>query len=112
MSKPKLRQGDIVWLNFSPSRGAEMRGTHPAVVVSSNKYNRQTSFIRVCPITSQGNHFKGYVPLHGYVIKGRINTIQLFSFSSLRIINPRVIDHLRNHDLQIVKRKLQKQLVY
>ncbi|WP_338152081.1 type II toxin-antitoxin system PemK/MazF family toxin [Lactobacillus johnsonii] len=35
----KFKQGDIVWANFSPSVGQEMKGKHPAVVVSSNSYN-------------------------------------------------------------------------
>lgn len=99
----KLRQGDIVWLNFSPSKGEEMRGTHPAVIVSSNSYNDKTSYIVVCPITSHGNDFAGYVPLNGYKIHGRINTLQIHSFSLSRLKKVTAIDHLRIDDLLIVK---------
>ncbi|WP_408612528.1 type II toxin-antitoxin system PemK/MazF family toxin [Ligilactobacillus hohenheimensis] len=30
------RQSDIVWINFSPSLGEEMRRPHPAVIIFSN----------------------------------------------------------------------------
>ncbi|WP_275350492.1 type II toxin-antitoxin system PemK/MazF family toxin, partial [Enterococcus faecium] len=53
------QQGDLIWLNFTPSFGREMRGKHPALVVSSNAYNRKTNYIIVCPITSGGNNFSG-----------------------------------------------------
>ena len=47
----KIKQGDIVKLNFSPAVGNEMKGEHPALVVSSNSYNEKTAYIIVCPIT-------------------------------------------------------------
>ncbi len=53
MPKNKFKQGDIVWADFSPSVGQEMKGKHPAVVVSSNSYNEKTNYLMVCPITSR-----------------------------------------------------------
>ena len=44
MTMNKFKQGDIVWANFSPSVGQEMKGKHPAVVVSSNSYNEKTNY--------------------------------------------------------------------
>lgn len=61
MPKNKFKQGDIVWADFSPSVGQEMKGKHPAVVVSSNSYNEKTNYLMVCPITSHGNHFPTYL---------------------------------------------------
>lgn len=101
----KIKQGDMLWIDFSPSTGEEMRGVHPAVVVSSNEYNRKTAYIIVCPITSHGNDFAGYVPLHGYKLHGRINANQLHSYS-LKRIKPHVVDKLHIEDLLIVKQIL------
>ena len=55
------RQGDIITMDFDPTRGHEQRGHRPAVVVSNatyNKYGRGTAL--VCPIT---NTDRG-VPIH------------------------------------------------
>ncbi len=46
-----FEQGDIVYLNFDPQAGHEQRGRRPALVVSSNLFNRVNSMTMVCPIT-------------------------------------------------------------
>lgn len=97
-----IQQGDIIWVDFSPSVGEEMRGRHPALVVSSNDYNQKTSYIIVCPITSHGNNFSGYIPLHNYKIHGRINATQIYSFS-LKRMKSQVVDKIRPEDLLLVK---------
>lgn len=102
----KPQQGDIIWLNFSPSIGKEMKGTHPALVVSSNAYNATTSYIIVCPITSGGNHFSGYIELEGYKIHGRINATQIHSFDMARIKSNQFADRLRGEDFLLVKQVL------
>lgn len=102
----KIKQGDIVWINFSPSVDNEMKGKHPALVVSSNSYNEKTAYIIVCPITSHGNNFSGYVPLEGYDVHGRVNTSQIHSFSLKRLVSAQVADRLRPEDFLIVKQNL------
>ena len=51
MPKIRFKQGDIVWADFSPSVGQEMKGKHPAVVVSSNSYNEKTNYLSYVKIT-------------------------------------------------------------
>jgi len=34
----ELRRGDVVWVDFSPTRGREQFGERPAVIVASNDY--------------------------------------------------------------------------
>ncbi|WP_405063308.1 type II toxin-antitoxin system PemK/MazF family toxin [Kribbella sp. NBC_01505] len=34
----ELRRGDVVWVDFSPTRGREQFGARPAVIVASNDY--------------------------------------------------------------------------
>ncbi|MDA9163612.1 type II toxin-antitoxin system PemK/MazF family toxin [Rickettsiaceae bacterium] len=46
-------QGDIVWLNFEPQKGNEIKKTRPALVISSKKYNAKTNLAIFMPITSQ-----------------------------------------------------------
>jgi len=51
------RQGDIVWLEFTPQAGHEQAGTRPALVLSHGAYNEKVGLALFCPITSQQ---KGY----------------------------------------------------
>jgi len=50
-------RGDVVWLDFDPQAGHEQSGRRPAFVLSPAAYNRKTSLMLCCPITSQ---IKGY----------------------------------------------------
>ena len=46
-----FEQGDIVYMDFDPQAGHEQRGRRPALVVSSDLFNRVNSLTMVCPIT-------------------------------------------------------------
>jgi mRNA interferase MazF len=50
-------RGDIIYLNFDPTKGHEQRGHRPALVLSPISYNRKTSLALFMPIT---NRQKGY----------------------------------------------------
>jgi mRNA interferase MazF len=58
------KRGDLVHLNFSPSRGHEMADRHYALVLSSDSYNRKSRMAVVCAITSsvRGWPFEVTVP--------------------------------------------------
>ena len=47
-----VKQGDIISVNFSPTKGREQKGERPALVVSNTKYNQKSGFVLACPITS------------------------------------------------------------
>ena len=47
-----VKQGDIISVNFAPTKGREQSGERPALVISSTKYNKQSGFVLACPITS------------------------------------------------------------
>lgn len=104
--KYEPKQGDIVWLNFSPSFGKEMKGKHPGLVVSSNAYNQKTNYVIICPITSGGNNFSGYIPLNNYKTYGRVNATQIHSFDTDRIISAEFIERVRDEDFLLVKQVL------
>lgn len=57
------RQGDIVFLDFSPQSGHEQAGRRPAVIVSNDQFFRRTKLALVCPITNTNNKFPLHIPL-------------------------------------------------
>jgi mRNA interferase MazF len=48
-----LRRGDIVIVDFNPTRGAEINKARPAIIVSNDVANRFSALITVVPLTSQ-----------------------------------------------------------
>jgi mRNA interferase MazF len=51
------QSGDVVWVNFNPTKGREQGKVRPAIVVSPQSYNQKTGLAIMCPITSVA---KGY----------------------------------------------------
>ena len=74
------KKGDLVWLDFSPQSGKEQRGRRPALVVSSETYNR-IGLMLACPVTSK---VKGY-PFEVVIKSGPIDGCIL-------------ADHIKNQD--------------
>lgn len=55
---------DLIWINFKPSVGQEIRGRHPAMVISSANYSRLTGLVMVMPIThAVNNRLKSFFSL-------------------------------------------------
>jgi len=50
-----FHQGDIVFLDFDPTKGHEQAGRRPAIVVSNDDYSRIMGLYIVCPITNIQN---------------------------------------------------------
>lgn len=50
-------EGDIIWINFNPQNGHEQAGHRPALVLSPSSYNKATSLLICCPMTTK---VKGY----------------------------------------------------
>ena len=47
---------DIIWINFNPQSGREMRDIHPMLVLSPKAFNERTSIVIGLPMTtSQSN---------------------------------------------------------
>ena len=58
-----VSQGDIISVNFAPTRGREQSGERPALVISNTKYNSQSGFVLACPITGTVRTMNIRVPL-------------------------------------------------
>jgi len=86
------KQRDLVWLNFSPSLGHEIRKRRPGVVVSDEGFNRLTNFCVVCPITRTDKNYPSIVKLDDkeYAIQGNILTHQIRSLD----YRPREIEYV------------------
>ncbi len=43
---------DVIWLDFEPAKGKEIGKYRPALVLSSQEYNRSTGLLICCPIST------------------------------------------------------------
>lgn len=77
------KQGDIVELDFNPTKGHEQRGKRPALIISNEKYYRRTRLLIVCPISNTENDF----PLHLKLDK-RTQTTGAILTQHIRTIDP------------------------
>lgn len=74
-------QGDVVFLDFNPTKGHEQKSFRPAVVISANVFNQNTKMVIVCPITSNEKEFPTHYKLedtksiHGSVLCEHIRSI-------------------------------------
>lgn len=102
-----IRQRDIVMIDFDPSAGNEIQKRRPALVVSKDNYNKATSYIIVCPITSTAKDRPYLTPIKVDVLsnESKVNTTQLHSFDfSAR--NAKVIDRMEEEDFYIIAQKV------
>lgn len=63
-----IKQGDIVVLNFNPTRGREQNGIRPALVVSGNAFHFSKNLI-VCPLTTKIKNLPG-----GFIVESSDKT--------------------------------------
>ncbi|MBI3420913.1 MAG: type II toxin-antitoxin system PemK/MazF family toxin [Candidatus Sungbacteria bacterium] len=56
-------RGDIVWINFNPTRGHEQVHKRPALVLSPKPYNEKRGMLVACPITSKVKNYPFEVEL-------------------------------------------------
>ncbi len=73
-------RGDIVYLDFNPTKGREQRGYRPAVIISPAVYNAKSSLALFLPITSKqkGYPFEVLLP-EGLQVRGVILADQIKS---------------------------------
>jgi len=80
-----LRQGDIIWVDFDPTKGREQAGHRPALVISQTKYNEKRNLAIICLIASKVKSLNLRVLLdertqtQGDVICEQVRTIDLLA---------------------------------
>ena len=91
-------QGDVVFLDFNPTKGHEQTGIRPAVVISTNTFNKNTKMVILCPITSNTKEFPTHYTLedtkkvHGSVLCEHIRSVDY------EIRNLKFVEKLSNND--------------
>lgn len=84
-----LRAGDLIWVDFNPALGHEQTGRRPALIISEEAYNRQSSFIIVCPVTRNSKLWPFKLALaEGSPIQGQILIDQMKSIDKRRVVSP------------------------
>ncbi len=63
-------QGDIVFVDFSPTSGHEQKGMRPAVILSKGIFNKASGMALVVPITSQQKGYPFEVVLRSKKVSG------------------------------------------
>lgn len=90
-------RGDIVWIDFDPTKGHEQSGRSPAIVVSPLAYNKLSHRALFCPITSRTKGYVFEVEFKGDEVVGAIlaDQIRTLDWSKRRVTfsekAPRVI---------------------
>jgi mRNA interferase MazF len=84
-----LRAGDLIWVDFNPALGHEQAGRRPALIISEEAYNQQSSFIIVCPVTRSSKLWPFKLALaEGAPIQGQILIDQMKSIDKRRVVSP------------------------
>ena len=75
------QRGDLLWLSFEPQAGHEQAGRRPAFVLSPESYNRRTSLLLACPVTSRAKGYPfevalpGDLPVKGVILADQIKSL-------------------------------------
>lgn len=79
----RFKQGDIILLDFNPTKGHEQAGRRPALVISNDDYSKIMGLYIVCPITNNTKPFPSHVPLDdrtqttGCILCEHVRTVDL-----------------------------------
>jgi mRNA interferase MazF len=65
MSKYIPERFDVIFLDFEPKKGNEIGKYRPALVLSSKEYNKRTSLLICCPISTSIRGHLTEVPIDG-----------------------------------------------
>ena len=74
-------RGDIVYLDFDPTKGHEQKGHRPAFIISPYAYNQKSSLALFMPITSkQKNYpfeviFPDELKIHGVILTDQMKCL-------------------------------------
>jgi mRNA interferase MazF len=84
-----IKKGDLFWVNFDPTLGAEAKKIRPAVVVSNDINNEHSPIISIAPITSSVTR------VYSFEVEIPAGTANLTSRSKIMVNQTRAIDKVR-----------------
>jgi len=88
-----MKQGDIIFVDFDPTKGREQAGYRPAVVISQTAYNLKRNLAIICPITSTTKPLRFHVLLdnrtvtQGDIICEQVRVIDLLA-RNCKVVEP------------------------
>ncbi|MCL2224161.1 MAG: type II toxin-antitoxin system PemK/MazF family toxin [Defluviitaleaceae bacterium] len=88
-----MKQGDIIWVDFDPTKGREQAGYRPAVVISQTVYNKKRGMVLICPITGTTKPLRlrvlldGRTKTQGDIVCEQVRTIDL-NARNCKIVEP------------------------
>ncbi|MDN6641214.1 MAG: type II toxin-antitoxin system PemK/MazF family toxin [Tetragenococcus sp.] len=76
-----IKQGTLIYIDFEPSKGSEIKKRRPAVVISRDEYNLASNLVIVCPVTSTEKERPYFVSIHSEKLSenSKVNTKQVYS---------------------------------
>lgn len=93
------KQGDIIYLDFNPTKVHEQNGLRPAIIISNNVFNTNTKMVFACPITSNIKEFPThYILEDSQKIKGSVlcEHIRSIDYEARKI---EFVEHASDNDL-------------
>lgn len=81
-------RSDIIWLDFDPTKGKEIGKYRPALVLSSQEYNKKSGLLICCPISTSIRGSITEVPIEVESNKNSVvaaNLIQTFSWKERKV---------------------------
>lgn len=104
-----MTRGEVWWVNFDPSVGAEAQKVRPALIVSNDHSNRHLNRLQVVPLTSNVDRLyagEAYVTLNGQQRKAQANL--LTTVSKARVSGK--VDRISSEEMMAVELSLKTQL--
>ena len=95
-----MKQGDIIFVDFDPTKGREQAGYRPAVVISQTAFNQKRELVFVCPITNSTRPLRFRIMLdsrtqtQGDVICEQVKVIDLLA-RKCKVVEPLPKDLLK-----------------
>ncbi len=77
---------------FPEVAGRVLTGPHPAVIVSSDRLNRRSGTVLVCPLTSRSRHGDDYVPPYLVGVAARASGLRQDGFVKVDQVFTRPIE--------------------
>lgn len=98
-------RGDLVWINFNPTKGREQAKARPAIVVSPKAYNQKTNLAIMCPITSVSKNYPFEVKVKDKKVSGVVLSDHVRSLD-WKARNTKFISRAKNSVITEVQTKL------
>jgi mRNA interferase MazF len=83
----ELTQHQVVWVEFDPTKGAEIRKTRPCVILSPAEMNRHLATVVVAPMTTTNRPLPTRVATKVNGKKGYIALEQMQTIAQARIVS-------------------------